>query len=283
MAGPSHHYSAYDPESDQPWFVDGEGIERRVIQTDLPRYLGNGTTLRPGMGPDNRPGYWYNAYRPLTNQMIASLKADSARWLTEKRESSRKREPEPEYFQSQAWKDSRRRAAPTVTAAELPATQEPHPLRSEPPPMDSRFAVPDAYGRSHTVPHPGSHGGNGGHGGRPAYGGHVSHEPPPLNSGATNYRYEQHRYPGNPQQQQYPSHGHPHDSGPVEPPSDPYRPRQYPPPDYPGPPNPASAQQVPVEPPQRQPQQPQPDHPQYYYPPDYYRQQQQYYPPRAGD
>jgi hypothetical protein len=31
------------------WFVEGEGIEHRVIQTDLPRYLGNGATLRRGM------------------------------------------------------------------------------------------------------------------------------------------------------------------------------------------------------------------------------------------
>lgn len=268
MTSSGRYYYAYDQPESEPWFVDGEGIERRVIQTDLPRYLGNGTTLRAGMGPDNCPGYWYNAYRPLTDQMIASLKADSARWLNEKRESNRKREPEPEYFQSQAWKESRRRAAPTI-AAELPASQEPHPSRIEAAaPMDPRFPGQDSYGRQIMPSH-------GVHSGRPGYGG--PHDQPPLNPGPPNYRHDfEPRYPAS-QHQQYPPHGH--DTGPMEPPSDAYRPRY--PPDYPGPPNPANPQQGSVEPPQRQPPQLQPE--QYYYPQDYYRQQQPYYPPRTGD
>lgn len=275
MAGSGKYYYAWDQPEGEPWFVDGEGIERRVIQTDLPRYLGNGTTLRAGMGPDNCPGYWYNAYRPLTDQMIASLKADSARWLSEKRESSRKREPEPEYFQSQAWKESRRRAAPTI-AAELPTSQEPHPSRIEAaPPTDSRYPVQDSYGRGHIMPP------HGVPSGRPGYGGHGPHDQPPLNPGPSNYRLDfDSRYPAG--QHQYPPHDHSHDTGPMEPPSDAYRPRHYPPPDYPGPLNPANPQQGSVEPQQRQQPQLQPE--QYYYPSDYYRQQQPpYYPPRASD
>ena len=30
------------------WFLDGEGIEHRVVQTDIPRYLGNDATVRRG-------------------------------------------------------------------------------------------------------------------------------------------------------------------------------------------------------------------------------------------
>lgn len=225
--------------------------------------------------------------------MIASLKADSDRWLNEKRESNRRREPEPgtyqssyspsassgvaeeqtkvrllnadegwpEYFHSQAWRESRRRAAPIIP--ELPAPHEPRP---EPPPIDPRYPLPDPYGRG-TVPPNVGHGGHGGHGGRTVY------DPPPPNFAPQNYRADQ-RYAINPQQQ-YPSHGHPHDSGPAETQLDPYR-NQYPPPKYPGPPNPPSFQPVPDQP--QRPQQPQPDHGAYYRD---YRQQQPYYPPHG--
>jgi len=72
MASSGKYYYAYDQPESEPWFVDGEGIERRVIQTDLPRYLGNGTTLRAGMGPDVR-------WRPVSAEDVCLLSADGSR------------------------------------------------------------------------------------------------------------------------------------------------------------------------------------------------------------
>jgi len=66
-----------------PFFVGGEGIEHRVIQTDICRYLGSDARVIRSKyeGVD---GYYYNAYRTFTDHMIDSLREDSARWWEER-------------------------------------------------------------------------------------------------------------------------------------------------------------------------------------------------------
>ncbi|KAJ5992452.1 hypothetical protein N7451_008176 [Penicillium sp. IBT 35674x] len=61
------------------YFIPGDGISREVIQADICRYLGNDALVRPG-NHEGRPGFFIRAYRNLTSEMIADLKADSARW-----------------------------------------------------------------------------------------------------------------------------------------------------------------------------------------------------------
>jgi hypothetical protein len=61
------------------YFIPGDGISREVIQADICRYLGNDALVRPG-NHNGRPGFFIRAYRNLTSEMIADLKADSARW-----------------------------------------------------------------------------------------------------------------------------------------------------------------------------------------------------------
>ncbi|KAJ5182762.1 hypothetical protein N7492_000378 [Penicillium capsulatum] len=61
------------------YFIPGDGISREVIQADICRYLGNDALVRPGQH-GGRPGFYIRAYRNLTSEMIADLKADSARW-----------------------------------------------------------------------------------------------------------------------------------------------------------------------------------------------------------
>ncbi|KAJ6022271.1 hypothetical protein N7540_007775 [Penicillium herquei] len=61
------------------YFIPGEGISREVIQADICRYLGNDALVRPG-SHGGRQGFFIRAYRNLTSEMIADLKADSARW-----------------------------------------------------------------------------------------------------------------------------------------------------------------------------------------------------------
>ncbi|CUS14745.1 unnamed protein product [Tuber aestivum] len=93
-----------------PFFVSGEGIKRQVIQTDLPRYLGNNAYSRPGKSRQGVDGYWYTAYRPLTDAQINSLKMDSQRWSRERELMSHNfpgHEP-PGYERSATFKDSLR-------------------------------------------------------------------------------------------------------------------------------------------------------------------------------
>ncbi|KAF8543277.1 hypothetical protein BDD12DRAFT_821568 [Trichophaea hybrida] len=75
---------SYRRAQNATWFLDGEGIEHRVVQSDIPRYLGNDATVMRGSGPDGRHGYVYQAYRPLTSAMIRSLKEDSLRYNRER-------------------------------------------------------------------------------------------------------------------------------------------------------------------------------------------------------
>lgn len=75
------------------YFVPKDGIDREVITADICRYLGNDALVRPGTyeNPATRQvqqGYFITAYRNLTTEMIADLKADSARWDTERRQTA---------------------------------------------------------------------------------------------------------------------------------------------------------------------------------------------------
>ncbi|KAJ5618994.1 hypothetical protein N7510_002978 [Penicillium lagena] len=67
------------PERQNEYFIPGDGISREVIQADICRYLGNDALVRPG-NHNGRQGFFIRAYRNLTSEMIADLKADSARW-----------------------------------------------------------------------------------------------------------------------------------------------------------------------------------------------------------
>lgn len=74
----------------EEYFVPGDGIDREVITADITRYLGNDALVRPGTfvnKEDGRAmrGYFITGYRNLTSEMIADLKADSARWEQERR------------------------------------------------------------------------------------------------------------------------------------------------------------------------------------------------------
>ncbi|KAF9891189.1 hypothetical protein FE257_004753 [Aspergillus nanangensis] len=67
-----HGYEPPRPERQNEYFIPGDGISREVIQADICRYLGNDAL--------GRQGFFIRAYRNLTSEMIADLKADSARW-----------------------------------------------------------------------------------------------------------------------------------------------------------------------------------------------------------
>ncbi|KAK2807616.1 hypothetical protein FQN51_000053 [Onygenales sp. PD_10] len=75
-------------ERQNDYFIDGTGISREVIQADICRYLGPGALVKPGV-VQGRPGYYLRAYRNLTPEMIADLKADSARWEAERTQADR--------------------------------------------------------------------------------------------------------------------------------------------------------------------------------------------------
>ncbi|CEJ91409.1 hypothetical protein VHEMI07124 [[Torrubiella] hemipterigena] len=75
------------------YFVPRDGIDREVISADICRYLGNDALVRPGhyenpQTGQNVQGYYITAYRNLTTAMIEDLKADSARWDSERRSQS---------------------------------------------------------------------------------------------------------------------------------------------------------------------------------------------------
>ncbi|KAH6887948.1 hypothetical protein B0T10DRAFT_573940 [Thelonectria olida] len=72
------------------YFVPRDGIDREVISADICRYLGNDALVRPGHYENPQTGqvvqgYYITAYRNLTTAMIEDLKADSARWDSERR------------------------------------------------------------------------------------------------------------------------------------------------------------------------------------------------------
>ncbi|KAH7020240.1 hypothetical protein EDB80DRAFT_561839 [Ilyonectria destructans] len=72
------------------YFVPRDGIDREVISADITRYLGNNALVRPGHYEHPQTGqvvqgYYITAHRNLTTAMIEDLKADSARWDSERR------------------------------------------------------------------------------------------------------------------------------------------------------------------------------------------------------
>lgn len=75
------------------YFVPRDGIDREVITADIARYLGNDALVRPGTFENEEDGratqgYFITAYRNLTSEMIADLKADSARRDQERRDNN---------------------------------------------------------------------------------------------------------------------------------------------------------------------------------------------------
>ncbi|KAI5812268.1 hypothetical protein BZA77DRAFT_147042 [Pyronema omphalodes] len=151
-AGPS-------PASLTPWFLDGEGIEHRVVQSDIPRYLGNDATVKRGQ-KDGRSGYWYYSYRPLTTAMVRSLKDDSERYNNERRETRRRQgQDEVDYHGSKTFYESLRRPVhepapmpPQNSAIELPSSRDPpiNPPYGVPPPSQYSSGYNSGY-----PPHPG--------------------------------------------------------------------------------------------------------------------------------
>ncbi|DAA75322.1 TPA_exp: putative Transcription factor RfeG [Trichophyton benhamiae CBS 112371] len=89
-----------DPEPQtrlNEYFIDQDGISREVIQADICRYLGRDALVRPGTH-QGRPGYFIRAYRNLTTEMIADLKADSRRWDVEVRSRQEGGQPRGTYY-----------------------------------------------------------------------------------------------------------------------------------------------------------------------------------------
>jgi len=128
------------------WFVPGEGIDRHVISADIQRYLGNDATVRPGQGTGEHQGvqgYWIKAYRNLTSAMIADLRADSARWRQEQRQTGTR---EPYVGSSTHHASVTGRSAHTNRRdADSPSVDGPYGLpsasRGERIPIDSRMQV----------------------------------------------------------------------------------------------------------------------------------------------
>ncbi|PGH16300.1 hypothetical protein AJ79_01839 [Helicocarpus griseus UAMH5409] len=91
MSRPHGRYEE-PPERQNEYFIEKNGIAREVIQADICRYLGNQALVKPGTH-QGRQGYFIRAYRNLTPEMIADLKADSARWEAES--AARRHEGQP--------------------------------------------------------------------------------------------------------------------------------------------------------------------------------------------
>ncbi|KAF2171847.1 hypothetical protein M409DRAFT_63403 [Zasmidium cellare ATCC 36951] len=137
------------------WFVPGDGIDRHVISADIQRYLGNDATVRPGLGTGENQGvqgYWIKAYRNLTSAMIADLRADSARWRQEQRQTGT-REPyvgSSTYHASSASRTSHNRrdgdspsvdgpyGLPASREARIPVERMQDRMQIDPPPQVSR-------------------------------------------------------------------------------------------------------------------------------------------------
>ncbi|KAG0640535.1 hypothetical protein HOY80DRAFT_1000061 [Tuber brumale] len=141
---PSNH-GTYDDRSPRqemlPFFLPGEGIKRQVIQTDLPRYLGNNACSKPGWDK-GVPGFWYTGYRPLTDAQVQSLKQDSQKWNSE-RELMSHRYPGhelPGYERSATFRDSLQ----TNTDGNNP--NHPYPSFPPPNPAPPSAAFPPPYG-----------------------------------------------------------------------------------------------------------------------------------------
>ncbi|KAJ4147350.1 hypothetical protein LMH87_001880 [Akanthomyces muscarius] len=99
------------------YFVPRDGIDREVISADICRYLGNDALVRPGhyenpQSGQTVQGYYITAYRNLTTAMIEDLKADSARWDSERRSQTSRNTPGVQYRYSETHQ-SRQHHGPT--------------------------------------------------------------------------------------------------------------------------------------------------------------------------
>ncbi|KAI9814528.1 MAG: hypothetical protein M1832_005708 [Thelocarpon impressellum] len=103
-----------DAERGNRYFLPGDGIAREVIQADICRYLGNNALVKPG-DYYGRTGFWVTAYRALTSDMIADLKADSQRWQDERREAGRSRGNAPVPYNTSRTHEYRQYYGPTAT------------------------------------------------------------------------------------------------------------------------------------------------------------------------
>lgn len=112
------------------YFVPKDGIDREVITADICRYLGNDALVRPGNyeNPNTRQvqqGYFITAYRNLTTEMIADLKADSQRWEAERRQTASRGQPSGVEYRSSTTHQSRQYYGPTESGSTPGYSQTP--------------------------------------------------------------------------------------------------------------------------------------------------------------
>ncbi|KAH8701755.1 hypothetical protein BGW36DRAFT_289651 [Talaromyces proteolyticus] len=122
------------PERHNEYFIPGDGISREVIQADICRYLGNDALVKPGTHQGHQ-GYLIRAYRNLTTEMIADLKADSARWAQEV-----KRRDNMGYTRGTYAHDLRRSGSPNTPPVSY-ASSSIHELRQKNEPSPSTYSA----------------------------------------------------------------------------------------------------------------------------------------------
>ncbi|PWY90845.1 hypothetical protein BO70DRAFT_284110 [Aspergillus heteromorphus CBS 117.55] len=150
------------PERQNEYFIPGDGISREVIQADICRYLGNDALVRPG-NHNGRQGFFIRAYRNLTTEMIADLKADSSRWEADVLRRADQGYPRGSYIQDYSYSQ----APPNMASASYAASTihearpqqggpSPPPTYSAPPPPQ-QFVDPYAqpvYAATQSPPYP---------------------------------------------------------------------------------------------------------------------------------
>ncbi|RAL12703.1 putative transcription factor RfeG [Aspergillus homomorphus CBS 101889] len=142
------------PERQNEYFIPGDGISREVIQADICRYLGNDAL--------GRQGYFIRAYRNLTSEMIADLKADSARWEADVSRRMDQGNPRGSYIHDYSYSQ-----APNISPVTYPATTihegrqqggpSPPPAYTAPPPAPQQFVDPyvqPPYAATQSPPYP---------------------------------------------------------------------------------------------------------------------------------
>ncbi|QUC19898.1 uncharacterized protein UV8b_04139 [Ustilaginoidea virens] len=136
------------------YFVPRDGIDREVISADICRYLGNDALVRPGHYENPQTGqvvqgYYITAYRNLTTAMIEDLKADSARWDSERRAQTSRNTPGVQYRYSETHQ-SRQHHGPT----EAPFQPESYPRESFDGPRYPGSGAPGYTGASNAYQQP---------------------------------------------------------------------------------------------------------------------------------
>ncbi|KAL4750893.1 hypothetical protein BDW72DRAFT_203516 [Aspergillus terricola var. indicus] len=106
------------------YFIPGDGISREVIQADICRYLGNDALVRPGNH----------------NEMIADLKADSARWEADVRSRADQGYPRGSYIQDYSYSQPSR-ATPTYSTS-MGSSMHPEMSHGQGPSPPTTYAAP---------------------------------------------------------------------------------------------------------------------------------------------